>query len=102
MLGALGVLDGGETDWTLVTISVDDPRAKTLSTVADVEKQMPGFLDATRNWFRIYKTPDADVKPNEFAFDGEYLGAEKAHEVVREAHEAWQKLIKQPDAKLCT
>ena len=37
--------------------------------VSDVEKVMPGYLEATRDWFRIYKFPTG--KPmNEFAFNG--------------------------------
>jgi hypothetical protein len=39
---------------------------------SDVEKVMPGYLEATRDWFRIYKFPTG--KPmNEFAFNGNFL-----------------------------
>ena len=39
--------------------------------IGDVEKEMPGFLDATRQWFKIYKMPTGKP-PNNFAFNGEF------------------------------
>ena len=31
---------------------VNDPKAAELNSLEDVEKEMPGFLDNTREWFR--------------------------------------------------
>ena len=31
---------------------VNDPKAADLNSLEDVEKEMPGFLDNTREWFR--------------------------------------------------
>jgi len=39
--------------------------------IGDIDKVMPGFLDATREWFRIYKMPTGKP-PNQFAFDGKF------------------------------
>ena len=40
---------------------------------------MPGMLEATRDWFRIYKFPTG--KPmNEFAYNGEYWVTAKGFE----------------------
>ena len=39
--------------------------------IGDIDKEMPGFLDATREWFRIYKMPTGKP-PNQFAFDGKF------------------------------
>ena len=39
--------------------------------IGDVEKEMPGFLAATRQWFKIYKMPTGKP-PNNFAFNGEF------------------------------
>lgn len=37
--------------------------------IHDVEKYLPGLVDATRHWFKVYKMPDG--KPaNKFAFKG--------------------------------
>lgn len=71
VLGVLAMIDEGETDWKVICIDVTDPDAEKLNDINDVETIKPGFLDATREWFKIYKIPDG--KPlNEFAFDGAY------------------------------
>ena len=58
----------------------------------DINKHMPGYLDDTRNWFRIYKV--ADGKPfNNFAFDGQYKGRDFAEAIVNETHGFWKELI---------
>ena len=63
------MIDEGETDWKLVCIDRNDPMADSLSDIGDVEAKMPGILEATRDWFRIYKVPTG--KPmNEFAYKG--------------------------------
>ena len=52
------MIDEGETDWKLLAIDVNDPLADKLNDVADIEQEMPGFLAATVEWFKIYKMPD--------------------------------------------
>lgn len=37
--------------------------------IGDVQKHLPGLLEATHQWFRIYKIPDGKPE-NQFAFDG--------------------------------
>lgn len=39
--------------------------------IDDVEKFKPGYLEATLNWFRLYKVPDGKPE-NQFAFNGEF------------------------------
>lgn len=60
--------------------------------VKDVEAFYPGLLDATRQWFKVYKVPDGKPE-NAFAFDGECKDKEYALSVVAETHEAWKKLV---------
>lgn len=60
--------------------------------MGDVEKHYPGLIDATRNFFKIYKVPDGKPE-NTFAFNGECKDREYANLVVKETHEAWQRLI---------
>jgi inorganic pyrophosphatase len=38
--------------------------------VGDIEDHYPGLIDATRQWFKIYKIPDGKPE-NTFAFDGQ-------------------------------
>ncbi|KAJ7396940.1 pyrophosphatase (inorganic) 2 [Pitangus sulphuratus] len=39
--------------------------------IDDVKKHKPGYLEATVDWFRLYKVPD-DKPENHFAFNGEF------------------------------
>ena len=60
---------------------------------------MPGFLDATREWFKVYKV--ADGKPlNEFAFNGEFQNRDFALGVIEETNGYWKKLIEQGHKEL--
>lgn len=53
---------------------------------------MPGYLDDTRKWFRIYKV--ADGKPlNEFAFDEKFKNRSFAEGIIEETHKFWQDLV---------
>lgn len=92
VLGILAMIDDGETDWKVIVIDVEDPLASSLNNLDDVEKQMPGFLNDTREWFRIYKMPDGKPE-NKFAFDGEYKDTEFAHNIIQETNTFWKQLV---------
>lgn len=70
-LGILALLDGEDTDWKVVAIDINDPLAPKLNDIGDVDVHMPGLLQATKEWFRIYKIPDGKP-PNNFSLNGEY------------------------------
>lgn len=92
VLGVLAMLDEGETDWKIVAIDTADPLAAKLNSPADIDLHCPGLLEATRRWFRLYKRPDG--KPNnEFAFQGKFLDAAYALNIIHECHGQWQDLI---------
>ncbi|KAI8066845.1 inorganic pyrophosphatase [Gongronella butleri] len=92
VLGVMALLDEGETDWKVITIDVNDPLAPKLNDIEDVEKQLPGLIRATNEWFRIYKIPDGKPE-NVFAFSGEAKNKKYATEVIMETHDAWKALI---------
>jgi inorganic pyrophosphatase len=92
VLGALAMLDEGETDWKIIAIDVQDPLAGSLHDASDLETYCPGLLEATRRWFRIYKVPDGKPE-NEFAFGGAVQSKEFAMKIVQETHEMWKNLI---------
>ncbi|XP_074648175.1 uncharacterized protein LOC141903774 isoform X2 [Tubulanus polymorphus] len=92
LLGAMALIDEGETDWKIIAIDINDPLAKDLNDIEDVKKNMPGFLKATNEWFRIYKMPDGK-KENQFAFNGDCKNREFALNIVDETHKYWQALI---------
>ena len=67
-------------------------KSNALVDIDDVNKHMPGYLDDTRNWFRVYKV--ADGKPlNVFAFDGQFKAREFAEKIIAETHQFWKALI---------
>ncbi|KAJ9637630.1 hypothetical protein H2204_004779 [Knufia peltigerae] len=92
VLGVLALIDGGETDWKLIVIDVRDPMAKDMHDIGDVERLMPGFLTATREWFRLYKVPNGNP-PNDFAYDGKFQNKKFALGVIDECRRAWDNLI---------
>nr|XP_002124420.2 inorganic pyrophosphatase-like isoform X1 [Ciona intestinalis] len=92
VLGVLAMIDEGETDWKIIAIDVNDPDAAKLNDISDIEAIKPGYLDDTRNWFRVYKV--ADGKPfNSFAFDGQFKNREFAEGIIAETNQFWNELI---------
>ena len=91
ILGCLGMIDEGETDWKLIGIDVSDPLSEQLNDIDDIEKHCPGVLEATKHWFTVYKVPDGKPR-NVFAFNGEFQKKEFALEIVDACHEAWKVL----------
>lgn len=74
VVGVLGLIDEGETDWKIIAIPACGER---------VALPMQHAIDTIRHWFRYYKT--ADGKPeNTFAFDGEVKDADFAMAVIRD------------------
>jgi inorganic pyrophosphatase len=92
VLGAMALLDEGETDWKIIVIDVNDPLAPKLNDIEDVERHLPGLLRATNEWFRIYKIPDGKPE-NQFAFSGECKNRKYAEEIIHECSDAWERLI---------
>ncbi|XP_022105941.1 inorganic pyrophosphatase-like [Acanthaster planci] len=92
VLGVLAMIDEGETDWKILTIDVRDKLAKVLNDVEDIREHMPGFLEATFEWFKIYKVPDG--KPfNSFAFNAEPKNKDFALDIIKKTHGQWQQLM---------
>jgi inorganic pyrophosphatase len=90
VLGVLAMIDDGETDWKLIVIRADDPLAAVCADVADLERELPGAVDALREWLRVYKLPEG--KPlNAFALEERAMPAAYAAKVVADTHAAWAK-----------
>ncbi|KAK9766522.1 Inorganic pyrophosphatase [Basidiobolus ranarum] len=92
VLGVMALLDEGETDWKVIGIDVKDPLADKCHNVEDLKEHFPGLIEATREWFRIYKIPDGKAE-NQFAFDGEVKNKEYALDVIKDTHQAWKNLV---------
>uniref|UniRef100_A0A5F8H6U9 inorganic diphosphatase n=1 Tax=Monodelphis domestica TaxID=13616 RepID=A0A5F8H6U9_MONDO len=92
ILGILALIDGDETDWKLIAISIDDPEASNFHSIDDVRKYKPNYLEATVDWFRFYKVPDGKPE-NTFGFNGEFKDKDFAHEVIESTHKCWKALL---------
>ncbi|CAF0714689.1 unnamed protein product [Brachionus calyciflorus] len=98
VLGALGLIDEGEADWKIVAINTNDPLAEELADINDVETKVPGLLDSTRDWFKLYKIPTG--KPaNNFALNGKFFNKNFSYNVIRKSYDAWKSLSEQKENK---
>lgn len=91
VLGVLGLIDGGETDWKIIGVRSDDPLAEQLDDIGDVERAQPGLLARLREWLRQYKVVDGKP-PNTFAFQEQYRGRDVAVDIIQQCHQAWRSL----------
>jgi inorganic pyrophosphatase len=92
VLGILCMIDEGEADWKVVVIDAEDKWAPFLNDVNDVEEQLPGTLDAIREWFRTYKIPDGKP-PNVFGLDEKFMDKTYAKNIIDECYHAWDELV---------
>jgi len=91
IVGVLGLIDEGETDWKLIGIDIRDKLASQINNITDVDKHLPGLLEATRRWFKYYKVPTGKP-PNKFALNDQYADREYAQRVIDETQKYWAKL----------
>ncbi|XP_058649884.1 inorganic pyrophosphatase 2, mitochondrial isoform X2 [Onychostoma macrolepis] len=92
VLGTLALIDEGETDWKVMVINMEDPEAEDFNDIEDVRRLKPGYLEATLDWFRMYKVPDGKPE-NQFAFNGEFKNRDFAIKTVKDTHSFWKALI---------
>mmetsp|Transcript_13013 Transcript_13013/g.42906 ORF Transcript_13013/g.42906 Transcript_13013/m.42906 type:complete len:312 (-) Transcript_13013:167-1102(-) len=90
VLGVLGMIDDGETDWKMFVVRTDDPLASKLNDIDDLERELPGCVNALREWLRVYKVPEG--KPvNKFALEEKAMPAEYALKVLDDTHQSWKR-----------
>lgn len=53
VLGAIALIDEGETDWKIIAIDIKDPVASKVNDISDVDQYFPGLLRATVEWFKV-------------------------------------------------
>ncbi|KAE8394427.1 inorganic pyrophosphatase [Aspergillus alliaceus] len=79
-LGALAVIDEGQTDWKIIAIDVNDRIASKLSDVND-------------KWYQRYKVPEGK-KENIIALGGELKTLHFALGLIEWCHVSWQEYSK--------
>ncbi|XP_076155048.1 inorganic pyrophosphatase 2, mitochondrial [Alosa pseudoharengus] len=92
VLGTLALIDEGETDWKVIVINTEDPEASNFNDIDDVRRLKPGYLEATLDWFKMYKVPDGKPE-NQFAFNGEFKDRDFAIKTIKDTHGFWKALI---------
>ena len=97
VLGALAMIDGGETDWKLLAVRTDDPLAAAVSDVgaAGVPDAVKRAMDDIRHWFRVYKVPEGKGE-NDFAFEGRWLDLATTLKVVDACEAQWRGALRAP------
>lgn len=92
VLGALALVDSGETDWKLLVVNVDDVAEKQATSWRHVDDIPKARVDEIRNWFKMYKT--AEGKPeNVYALDGKAVDPEHALRVAKRTHQHWKDFV---------
>lgn len=94
ILGVFAMIDAGETDWKVITISINDPKANQINNLADIEREMPGKLTQIYEFLRDYKMKSAndEANRNKFAFEGKPQERDLAVAVINQTHNEWRKL----------
>ncbi|KAJ7109799.1 inorganic diphosphatase [Mycena epipterygia] len=92
VLGLLAPRDEDVLRWTLLALDTADPLAARVHNIADLERECPGLISATKEWLRLYKLPDGKAE-NTLDLDGEVKGRDFVEEIVRTAHETWRNVV---------
>ncbi|KAF7701639.1 Inorganic pyrophosphatase [Cucumispora dikerogammari] len=93
VLGAVGLIDDGETDWKVLAIDVRDVLCDKLNDATDIEKYMPGLIKQTIFFFESYKTVDGKPK-NTFYKNGDVMSVKETLAIINHAHSSWEKMEK--------
>lgn len=89
VLGIVGMIDEGETDWKVLGINKASPLAASMNSVDDIPQAMK---DVVIDWFKMYKTTDGKPE-NSFYKDGEILDMPTTLDIVKEVHFTWMNLL---------
>lgn len=85
VLGTFALVDGGETDWKVLVVRVDDTTTSHMRDVGDVPQ---GTRDELIEWFRRYKTAEGKGL-NEFGLDEKVMDKDFAMKVCEQTHLSW-------------
>ncbi|KAG5487763.1 hypothetical protein LSCM1_08129 [Leishmania martiniquensis] len=89
VLGVLGLIDEGETDWKIIVESVSATGGEGYGSLSQVPLELRAVII---DWFESYKVPDGKRR-NEFAFDKEIKGAEMALSIIAQCASQYDALM---------
>merc|ERR1712098_824957 len=89
VLGVLGLVDSGETDWKLLVARTNDPEFEKINTLSELkESSFSGQIGEIRDWLENYKMPTQNRK-NQFGFEGKPQDESYAMGKVEQTHDFW-------------
>ena len=93
VLGVLGLIDEGETDWKIIGLRADHPQIDNINNVEDANNVLGKNVgEIIVDWFENYKVPDG--KPiNQFSHNKEYRDSDMAVKIIEECHRQWMNLM---------
>ncbi|KYQ93266.1 inorganic pyrophosphatase [Tieghemostelium lacteum] len=92
IIGAVPLIDEGETDWKLIAISNDNALFSQISNLEQLEKHLPGTCEKIKNWYQFYKTSEGK-EPNKLALNGRILDSKESEQILQDNHLHWKHLI---------
>ena len=98
ILGSLGLIDDGEIDWKIISISNQSSDFGKVNSLDDVDKIYPGLLKSIRFWFENYKVNNE--QKNQFLHDGRFLNKEETLSIIKECHLSWKKLMSKSEVEM--
>lgn len=98
VLGSLGLIDDGEIDWKIISISNQSEDFDKVNDLADVNKYYPGLLQGIKFWFANYKVKN-EFK-NEFLHNGDFLNVQDTLKIIDECHASWKVLVNKKQTEL--
>merc|ERR1711968_394685 len=97
VLGALKLIDEGETDHKIIVLRSDDPHFDQVHDMADLEKLKPGVKDRLVDWLLNYKTTDGKAQ-NQLS-SMEPTTSEEAVSIINDVNKFYLDLIKPGSTK---
>eukprot|EP01100_Stratorugosa_tubuloviscum_P008566 TRINITY_DN3570_c0_g1_i1.p1 TRINITY_DN3570_c0_g1~~TRINITY_DN3570_c0_g1_i1.p1 ORF type:complete len:274 (-),score=111.78 TRINITY_DN3570_c0_g1_i1:4-825(-) len=89
VLGAMALIDQGQTDWKILAIDIDDEHADFILDFNDIEKYKPGLLKSLIEWYRVYKIAEGKSE-NKYALNGEILTTVETESLIALAYKYWE------------
>jgi inorganic pyrophosphatase len=81
VLGVLGLIDQGETDWKIIAINAENPNVESDHLMRKTE--------LIKRWFKTYKIPEGKHE-NVLINDGEMLSLQDTKDIIQQAHSHWK------------
>ena len=91
VLGALKLIDEGETDHKIIVLREDDTHFRDINSMSDLERFRPGTTDKLVDWLLNYKTSDG--KPQNTLSSTEPTTVSEALQIITDVNKFYKDLI---------